>query len=268
MYFSQPDGVKTHYDVWDIGLNTGRDVLFLHGNLGSNRWWLPFLSHLPQLRENTSRAILAEWRGCGLSDAPEAEDQLHPKGMAADMARLVDFVCGTRDRVDVIGHSTGGIIGVCLAILHPEKISRLILIDTVGPRGVKFEPDFLEIFDTMKTNRDVLAQVLLGTVYGVDTKTPFFSSLVDDASQMASLNWRGVLSQLTDIDLTAELKKVRCPTLILQGEHDQVCPMEGAQVYREILPQSQLTVLHGRGHCPIVEDAGTIAQLVVDFLRS
>lgn len=268
MYFTQPDGVKTHYDVWDVGLNTGRDILFLHGNLGSNRWWTPFLSHLPQAKQNTSRAIFAEWRGCGLSDAPKSEDDLHPKGMAADMARLIEFVTESQKPVDVIGHSTGGIIGACLAMLRPEKIARLVLIDSVGPRGVQFEPDFLKIFDTMKTNRDVLSQILLSTVHGVETNTAFYSSLVDDAFQMAPHNWRGVLNQLCDLDITSELKGIVCPTLILQGEHDQVCPMDGAVLYREFLPQSQLTVLSGRGHCPIVEDASATANLVVNFLRS
>lgn len=264
MYFTQKDGVKTHFDVWDIG--TKNDTLFLHGNLASNRWWQPLLSHMPKT-QNVSRAICAEWRGCGLSDAPRSESELKPEVLSQDMSALIDSELERKSKINIVGHSTGGLIGTILACSNPQRISSLVLIDSVGPTGVKFEPDFLKLFDTMQSDKATCTQVLMSTVHGVDTNTFYFARLADDAYAMAEHNWRGVLNGLTGIDIREKLKKVTCPVLVLHGEHDAVCPKEDAKVYGDLLPNARYVELDGRGHCPIVEDPARVAFLLSEFLN-
>ena len=55
------------------------DTLFIHGNLGSNRWWYPSLEIWKSQPQGQGRMILAEWRGCGQSGAPASEAELHPE---------------------------------------------------------------------------------------------------------------------------------------------------------------------------------------------
>src|SRR3990167_7665774 len=81
-------GCRLHYEIIENVLPF--DTLFIHGNLASNRWWYPALgawkgknSVLPR------RAILAEWRGCGKSDAPYSDDDLEMSHLANDYADLL-----------------------------------------------------------------------------------------------------------------------------------------------------------------------------------
>lgn len=264
MYFSQPDGVRTHFDVWD--LNLPRDIYFLHGNLASNRWWHPLFAHLP-IGTGKGRAIAVEWRGCGLSDAPRNETELHPQALGNDLLRLIAHLSPKDSPVDVVGHSTGGIISACAASEHREAMAHLVLIDSVGPRGVQFEPEFLKTIDAMRTHRDICASGLLGTVYGVDTKTSFYDRLVDDAMRMAKPNWRGVVGQLNGVNFEKEFRSIKAQTSILHGEFDFICPRQGAELYRELIPNAALEILPGRGHCPIVEDPALVATHLKAFLE-
>ncbi|WP_342664738.1 alpha/beta hydrolase [Microbacterium luticocti] len=113
-------GGALHVGVWDGAAPDAPTALLVHGVTSSHRAW-PFLAdRLPGVR-----LIAPDLRGRGRSNTVAG-----PAGMAAhagDMAAVLDAF-GV-DRTVVVGHSMGGFVSVVLADRHPDRVSRLVLID-------------------------------------------------------------------------------------------------------------------------------------------
>ena len=112
-------GVKIHYTV------QGKDepVVLIHGlySSGAMNWGLPGIT---ALLAKHFRVIVLDCRGHGLSGKPEAEGA-YGTNMVADVVRLMDHLGIQRARV--AGYSMGGMIGMKLAVTHPDRVSRLVL---------------------------------------------------------------------------------------------------------------------------------------------
>ena len=72
-------------------------------------------------------------------------------------------------------------------------------------------------------------------------------------------NWDIIVAQsgldfLVEVDVRAELKAITCPTLLLHGEQDEICPLGGAEFIQEQIPGAQLVSYPGVGHIPFLND--------------
>lgn len=262
----KPRSWPMHVDITEAVLP--RDTLFIHGNLASNRWWEPTLKVFSVLRSNEShgRAIAAEWRGSGRSAAPETEADLHPKVLALDYIHLCHEL-GV-NKVNLVGHSTGGLIALYIMLLAPDLCDRTVLLDPVSARGVQFDSTMKDAFTEMSRNRDFCAQVLSSTIYNNHPGDPGFQALVDDAFSISDLNWHGVLNQLTQVDIINELPRIQTPTLVLHGEHDVLLPVEGSKEIAEQLPNGVFQQIPGQGHCTNFENPRLFVELMSRFLFS
>lgn len=243
------------------------DVLFMHGNLASNTWWEPAVSvwkKSPVGAAPRGRLLLGEWRGCGKSPAPQSAADLHPSILADDYIQALK----SRDaeKVDIVAHSTGGLIALYALLKSPDLFGRVVLLDPVGVKGVQFEASALDGFTQMSQNREVCAAVMSATIHGNDPTTPFFQRIVDDTFGIAKLNWQGVPAALRDIDLSAQVGAIENKILILHGEHDPILPVDGSRELAALLPNAEFRLLDGQGHSTNVENPGRFVQLVNDFL--
>jgi pimeloyl-ACP methyl ester carboxylesterase len=130
-------------------------------------------------------------------------------------------------RLHVVAQSMGGVLAARLAIEHPERVASLILCATSG--GV-----------------DVAA---LG---GADWRSAYRAELphVPD--------WFVV----DRTDLTAELSRIRAPTLILHGDADDICPAAVARLLYERIPNARIQVLAGAGHDAAHAFPGLVAEAI------
>jgi pimeloyl-ACP methyl ester carboxylesterase len=111
--------------VWDPDPSTGEaaepvDVLLVHGVTSSHLAWPFVVDRLPGVR-----AIAPDLRGRGASNLLEG-----PAGMRAhadDLAATLDAL--GIERITVVGHSMGAFVAVVFAYLHPERVTRLVLVD-------------------------------------------------------------------------------------------------------------------------------------------
>jgi pimeloyl-ACP methyl ester carboxylesterase len=211
----------------------GEPLVLVHGLAGSWRWWTPVLEPLAARR----RVHLVDLRR--LRHVPSAE-------LSEWLARWLDAV--GLDRVDVAGHSLGGLVAAELAATRPERTRRLVL---VAPAGIPCGRSLPR-----------RAVPLLGTLYDIRQSLPMIAA---DALRTGPLPMARAIGFVSRRDLRSELSAVRGPTLLIWGEGDVLVPVELADEWRRLLPDARLERL-ACGHVPMLEAPGEVAERMRAFL--
>ncbi len=265
MPFMQSKEKTLHYDLRP--LSSPEDVLFIHGNLSSNKWWEPTMVELKAQWEEdetlTGSLAAMEWLGCGKSRGPITAETLQMKELAKDYIQFC-HTAGLKN-VHLVGHSTGGLIALYCLLLEPGLFEKALLLDPVGAKGIQFGQEMYDAFSQMKADREFCASVMAGTIRGVQPEDPQFQALVDDAFQVQEEIWHGVPDALKQVDLYQHLKDIPHPVMVLHGEFDTLLPMAESQALAKGLPSGQFKKLKGQGHSTNMENPGLLAQEIIDF---
>ena len=115
-----------YMDVPPTAPATGRTAVLMHGKNFSSDYWAGVIAHLAARGD---RVLVPDQIGFNKSTKPDLDYTLDM--LAANTLALLDHV-GVRDPVDLLGHSTGGMLAVRFARLHPERVRRLVLEDPIG----------------------------------------------------------------------------------------------------------------------------------------
>jgi pimeloyl-ACP methyl ester carboxylesterase len=261
MPFLTTPRVTFHYRTQ--GQTDGPVLLLVHGSYATGRWWEPWLALLP----DEFRALVPDLRGCGASDHPDTGYTIEEQ--AADLAGFLDAV--GQQKVDLIAHSSGGAIAIELALLRPELVRSLVLVDSVPVEGVFTPVETLLALDQMRSNRDLLRQALRILMPTLDLTRPetlvFFEHLVDDALAMAPPAFTAIAESLNRWNRMVEAKRLTLPTLLVWGELDEIVSREATTRTLIAIPGARnLEVLHGVGHSPLIEAPLTLAEKIIDFI--
>ena len=162
---------------------------------------------------------------------------------------------------DLFGHSFGGKVACILAQRYPERVCKLVLCNASG-------------LTRRKQSRQVAIRILGKVTKGVDKtlKTTLFKTRF--APRFASLDYqnagpmRDILVRSINEDITPLAQGIAAETLLIWGEKDQETPLYMGERYHELIPNSKLLVLEGKGHSPF-EDAGyhLLTTYMEPFLR-
>ena len=254
---------RTHGDV------DGLPMLLLHGSFASSRWWEPFFAILP----DEIYAIAPDLRGCGGSRPSEPSDEgyeIHEQ--AADVAAFVDAL-GLED-FDLVGHSSGGAIGIEYALTQPGRARSLILVDSAPVEGAFTPLEGYQLLEQMRTDRDLLSQALSSLMPSTPPPTMtaqefqlFFETLVDDAAGMAPAAFTAVARGLDRWNRFEEARYLSLPTLLLWGALDTLVDRDSTTRMLIAIPgAANLEVLAGVGHCPMIESPAALAERIIDFI--
>lgn len=132
-HFFNLDGLRYHY--WDEG--QGAPVVMLHGN----PTWCFYYRKLVAALRPTHRCLVPDHIGCGLSDKPNSSKYQYTLSRRVDdLERWLDHL-GISENITLVVHDWGGMIGMTYATRHPERIKRLVILNTAAfhlPRTKKF----------------------------------------------------------------------------------------------------------------------------------
>ncbi|MDG3006244.1 alpha/beta fold hydrolase [Paludisphaera mucosa] len=118
------DGIRQHY----LDEGHGPPVVMVHGN----PTWSFYYRRLVEALSPTHRAIVPDHIGCGLSDKPDDSRYRYTlESRVDDLERLLDHL-GVRERVSLVVHDWGGMIGTAYAARHPERIAKMVVMNTAG----------------------------------------------------------------------------------------------------------------------------------------
>jgi pyruvate dehydrogenase E2 component (dihydrolipoamide acetyltransferase) len=255
-------GISTHYLV--AGPPNARHVVFVHGLGGSLATWS---LNLPAFAERF-RICALDLSGTGSSDKPSTDYSV--PALAEFLARFLDALGSEWQRVSIIGHSLGGAIALAFASRYPERVEKLVLVDSAG-LGPEIDNTVLELMRAEPTPEHIREEL-----------TYFFAhpSLVQQAlveqlyQQRIQPGAREALLATSDaafaggrqhIDLSGAIAAQPKPVLIVWGDKDAVIPASHAQ-RTDRTWQSRVEIFANCGHCPHIERAQDFNQLVLEFL--
>lgn len=267
------DGVQIFYKDW----GQGQPIVFHHGwPLSSDDWDTQMLFFL----QHGYRVIGIDRRGHGRSSqVSDGHDMDH---YAADAAAVVDHL-DLRNAVH-IGHSTGGGEVARYVARHGRgRVAKAVLMSAVTPLMLKTpgNPDGLpiEVFDGLRAglaaNRaQFFRDVPAGPFYGFNRPgvTPIEGVIQNWWRQGmmggAKAHYDGIKA-FSETDLTEDLRSIGVPTLVMQGDDDQIVPYKDAALLSvKLLKNSTLKIYPGFPHGMMTTHADVINQDLLAFIRA
>lgn len=229
--------------VWYAAFGRGEPVLLLHGGLANSNYWG---NQVPALAKSY-RVIVVDSRGHGRSTHDE-----QPYGydlMASDVLGLMDFL--KLPKAAVVGWSDGAILGLDIAIHHPERLSKLFAFAANSdPSGVA---DIAQstVFNAYIARAEKEYQVL--------SPTPDqYKSFVDQISKM----WE------TEPHFTAEqLRVITVPTWIVDADHDEAIKRENTEFMANEIPDAGLLLQPQVSHFSFLQDPRQFTGDVLHFME-
>jgi len=225
----------------------GEPLILLTGGLRSTSAWV---NQIPVFSQQY-HVIALDSRGQGRTTDSEAPISYHL--MAEDTLRLMDYL--GIDSAYIVGWSDGGIIGIDLAIHHPERIRALVTY------GANTTPDGLkpsEIKDLQNASVEDI-QKSLSDEYRRLSPQPERLPIVIEKMRIL---W------LTEPNFTAEeLASIKTPTLIMQGQNDEVIRADHAESIAKAIPNAKFILLSGAGHDAMTKKSQEWNKAVLDFLK-
>jgi pimeloyl-ACP methyl ester carboxylesterase len=256
---SLPNGVRLEYvEQGDPG---GVPVVFLHGVTDSWRSFQLVLPHLP----SSIRAFAVSQRGHGDSARP---DSYRAKDFAQDIREFADAV--GIGRFVLVGHSMGATNAQRFAIDHPERLRGLVFIGSFGGYSGNA---VIEEFWTSELSRledpitDRLARGFQESTLARRIPAWYLEAVVAESRKVPARVWRACFAAFRDDECTAELGRIRVPTLLLWGDRDALAPREDQSIMLDRIPGSRLVVYEGCGHALHWEDPQRFASDVTEFCR-
>ena len=237
---AEVNGIRMYYATY----GAGDPVLLIHGGLGNADIWANQVADLMQ----DHLVIVADSRGHGRSSRTE-----EPFGydlMASDYLALLDFL--KIDKVDLVGWSDGGIIGLDIAMTHPERLDHLfahaanITTDGVDPT-VGDDPVFMGIYATW-----------MGEEYAKLSPTPDqFDAFIAQISEMWARepNW-------TD----DQVKAITVPTAVVVGDHDEAILPAHSEKIAALIPGAKLVILPEASHFAMLQAPAEYTAAIRAFI--
>jgi pimeloyl-ACP methyl ester carboxylesterase len=243
-----------YYSVHGSGPAGQAALVLVHGAGGSHLSWPPQLRRLPGLR-----VYALDLPGHGRSaDAGQASIPAYAQALAAWLS-----ACGL-NRVILAGHSMGSAIALRLALDHPDRVDRLVLIGA-GAR-LRVHPDLLQKSGDPAT---FLEAVSLVVEWSYAEQAP--PDLVRLARRRLEETPPQVLQAdfqaCNGFDITDSLEQVRQPALVVCGQADRMTPPKYASFLASRLPGARLVVIPRAGHMVMLERPDEVAAKVASFLN-
>lgn len=251
-------------DVAWFEAGRGEPLVLVHGLGDDHRAWRRSLPDLV-LRH---RVILYDLRGHGETSLGAPEGTLTQLG--DDLRALMDAL--GLDSVSVAGFSLGGTIAMRLAIDHPERVSRLVLVATSSRVGRTAAEWYAERAALVSGGDPRLRETLDRDTADVYAESP--GELEDGLliRRQSTADPRGygnacaAMAALNAAPLDPELERISAPTLIVASDLDKHCPPKAAQIIAAGIPGSRLEIMAGAGHPIPVEKPRELAGLINSFL--
>jgi pimeloyl-ACP methyl ester carboxylesterase len=257
--------------VWAVEDGRGTSLLYLHGFADMHSVkpsWMPFHEQLA----GRTHVIAPAHPGCSQSDENEdietIEDVVFHYLEVLDALALKTF--------DLVGHCVGGWIAAEIAVRHPEKIRKLVLIGATGlfVEGAPIGDVFMMAQPERGSSYAGLREMLFASENEPRALELFpdgMGDLEDELRRYQMLRFGSRIGfkppYFYNRPLRNRLHRISSPALVIWGENDHMVPRSHGETYaRSILSARHLKLIPGAGHSAHVEKPDVTARMVLDFL--
>ncbi|MCX7024747.1 MAG: alpha/beta hydrolase [Spirochaetes bacterium] len=242
-----------------VAAGSGVPVLFVHGNIGSSRWWAGSMD-LPGYR-----TVAVDMPNFGRSD-PLPGWSAESADLAAYAEYLALFIeASGLERPIVVAHSLGGAVAQALVAARPDLVRALVLVDSGPPSGLVTPKERHPAIEAMRTNPAILSMALKAVVPTMKDDA-WFAGLAADARLMAEPAWIGNAEALSRFDCRGRLDSFAKAVLVVWGRKDVIVTEAMARETAAAFPNARLEVVETVGHSIMVEDPGLWKNILERFL--
>ncbi|NHC35028.1 alpha/beta fold hydrolase [Scytonema millei] len=256
---------------WMMG--SENPIILLHGGQGSVEFWLYNIGTLA--KSNCVYAL--DMVGSGRSDKPQASYSLtYQAQFIKDFMDTLEIESAT-----LIGNSMGGGAALQLALLFPQRVNKLVLVDSMGfgreiALGIRLTTLPL-LIRLLRPSRRLLAPMLKNNFFNpqsipsewIELRYPIFALPGRKPALMAMVKTNfhllGVRSQVFR-PILSQLATITAPTLIIWGKQDRIIPVAHAYIAAKTIPNARLHIFDRCGHHPHLEYPEKFNNLVLEFL--
>ncbi len=271
--FIDVNGVKCHYLLAGEGENT---ILLLHGG-GLDYAELSWELLIPHLAEKY-RVIAPDWPGYGESDQPDVKFTV--QYYVKFLKQLLDSL--KIEKASLVGISMGGAIAIGFTLENPEKVEKLVLVDSYGlqRKAPMHKLSYLYVhlpgiraltYWSLRSRAFVkyslssilkrpgsLTDELIDLVHD-QVKKPGVAKAFSDL-QDGDIDWNGLKTNYID-----RLNEIQSKTLIIHGGKDSLVPLDCSKEAHQIITGSEIYIMAGCGHWPQRDNPDEFNRVVKDF---
>jgi len=241
--YAPVNGVKIWYAIFGPSSTGGEPVILLHGGLANSNYWG---NQVRALRARY-RVVVMDSRGHGRStrnDQPYGYDL-----MAGDVVGLMDLL--KIEKAAIVGWSDGAILGLDIAMTHPERVSKLFAFaansDPSGVADIAQSPVFNAFIARAEKEYEALSP----------TPTEYKAFLAQITKMWETQpNWTA-----------ADLKRIAVPTWIVDADHDEAIKRENTEFMAANIPGAGLLLQPEVSHFSFIQDPEQFTGDVLHFLQ-
>ncbi|MHA1350782.1 MAG: alpha/beta fold hydrolase [Promethearchaeota archaeon] len=273
--YADVNGVRLCYEVF----GDGYPLFLIHGFGAKKENWI---AQIPDLSKHY-KVIRLDNRGAGKSDRP---DRKYTMEVFADDVNGLMVHLGI-EKANIAGWSLGGMIVQNFVLKYPERVNKIILINT--NYGFPDENGPL-VYKNMRLSGLKMAEEDPVKAWWSGTRSSYYIKFRKQLEAEPSKKWYGLWSAedliemstidpptIKDINMQAEALKthdtferldtIKNPTLILTASHDRLIPKSSMEQIHEKIPNSKLVVIDKAGHSSPLSKAPEVNQTIIDFLK-
>lgn len=278
--FADVNGIKICYDVH----GEGDPIVLIHGFSDRKEH---FRAQVPELSKHF-KVIRLDNRGAGKSDRPDGEYTMEV--YADDIKGLLDHL--DIEKTHILGHSLGGMIAQNFVLKYPERVKKVVLLNTIPgltPPGVS--PDLgieiylknalagMEAFKASPINAFLArAKPNYSRKFWKQMKADIskkfhglwsVEDLIEEKSEYGPTedDYRHQAKALKTHNVYERLHEIHQPVLVLSADKDKTCPKLIGEKMHTLLPNSKFVVIKNAGHQSLLEYPHIINQHIIAFLE-
>jgi proline iminopeptidase len=267
-------------------IGSGEPFVVLHG--GPGMWHdelFPFFDDLA----SDHQMVFYDQRGNGKSSMDHiTQDNFTVDWLVSDLEELRK--AWRFDRISIVGHSWGGLLAMYYATEHPDRVTRLILIDPAPVNTDLLIESYKALIDRFAENEWNHLEELYdsdaylagdpaphneamrlsegATFHVAEAREKYFDLVVFDAvtaRNMVAISGPARAMKL-NVTVQEKLKDINCPTLIIHGEEDFI--VAGApELVHDLIPDSELATIRESGHYPFIEQPKVFSETLRRFVN-
>ena len=273
--FADVNGIRICYEI----LGEGELVLLVHGLGSKKESWIGQFKPLSE----PFKVIRFDNRGAGKSDRPKGNYSMEV--FADDITGLMDYL--KIDKAHIIGWSLGGMIVQNFVIKYPERVNKMVLINT--NYGTPDESG-AEVYKNMRLADLKLRKEDPEKAFWQSVRGGFYIKFRKQMEAEPSKKWHGLWSAedlikesminpptIEDIEVQAKavnthhtlerLSEIKNESLLITSTHDRVIPTSVMKEMHERIPNSTLKIIDKAGHGSPRSRAPEINEMIIDFLK-
>lgn len=259
--------LRLHYLDW--GDNGHPPMLLVHGGLAHAHWW----DFLAPLMTDRYRVLALDLRGHGDSSWDEAANY----GLSVHATDVLSFIRELDlDGVTLVGHSFGGQVAITCAAEIEKSLAALVVIDSqirIGERAARFMDSLRKLSQPVYRSFDDAVQRFRLLPVDHQTSPEALRHIAcravrpqDDGTWTLKFDRRAMVNTQTS-DLTADLRMLQCPLLVVRGAQSRLVPASVLDEFTAAAPHAECIAIPRAHHHVMLDQPQALATALGEFLR-